>query len=129
MQDRIQEEIRLIRTRFRDLDYLAEGNWVRIRSYPLPEGWNQECTEVAFLMIPSPAAPYGIYVPTGLQFKGQRPTNYTEPAPVNPPFGGVWGIFSWAPGDGEWRPASTVLGGSNYLNWALGFADRFSEGT
>ena len=127
MQERIEQELRLLRTRFSDLEYVAQGQWVRIPDYPLPEGWNRTTTDVAFpIPVGFPGTPpYGIYAPVGLTFNGQRPDNYTEPAGT--PFSGTWGVFSWAPGDG-WRATADPATGSNLLNWVVGFAVRFREG-
>lgn len=126
MESRIDQERHLLRGRYPALEYRPEGNWVRIPDYKLPEGWNRETTDVAFQILQPPAGPYGIYVTSGLLYKNQRPNNYSEPA--NTPFPGTWGIFSWAPGDGEWVQGATPSAGSNYLNWALGFSVRFKEG-
>ena len=130
MQERISEELALIRQRFPDVQYREEGQWVRIPSYPLPEGWNREATSVAFQIPDSHPGtpPYGIYVPAGIQFQGAAPNNYKEPVGNQSPFEGTWGVFSWAPDDGEWRPTADVRKGGNLLNWVLGFADRFREG-
>ncbi len=129
MKERIEQELVLLRGRWPTLEYRAEGDWIRIPEYPLPVGWNRPCTDVAFQPhVTHPGTPpYGIYVPAGLTFNGLRPDNYAEPAPAQPPFGGVWGIFSWTPAD-EWRPTADPVAGSNLLNWAVGFADRFREG-
>jgi hypothetical protein len=132
MQERIDAELALIRQRFHDAEYHEQGHWVRIPSYPLPEGWNRSSTEVVF-QIPVdrgyPARhPYGIYVPAGLQFQVAGPDNYKDRAPTQPPFPGTWGIFSWQPADGQWRPTADIRKGSNLLNWVVGFADRFQEG-
>ena len=130
MQDRINEELALIRQRFPECEYHEVDRWMRIPSYPMPDGWNRTVTDVAFqIQISHPGtAPYGIYVPAGIQFQGSPPNNYKEPADNQPPFEGTWGIFSWAPEDGQWRPAADTRSGSNLLNWVLGFADRFRQG-
>ena len=130
MEERIVQELNLLRTRHADLDYMEEGPWVRIPEYPLPPGWNRPATDVAFqIPVGYPGTPpYGIYVPAGLMFKGARPGNYTEPASTQPPFGGTWGVFSWAPEGGQWKPTADVAASSNLLNWLIGFADRFREG-
>ena len=127
MQERVEEELRLLRTRYPDLEYVAQGYWIRVKGYPLPKGWNRDVTEVAFQIVAAPAAPYGIYVPSGLCFNGQMPANYNDSS-GSVPFPGTWGMFSWSPGEGEWRPGATVSNGTNYLNWALGFSIRFEEG-
>lgn len=132
MQDRIEKELALLRTRHPELEYRADGRWVRIPSYPLPTGWTPQTTDIAFQI---PAAfpggpPYGIYVPAGITFNGQRPDNYTEPAGTQPPFGASWGIFSWSTADGQWRATSEPdpVRGYSLLSWVNGFADRFREG-
>lgn len=130
MQERIEQELNLLRKHFPNLEYKEDGLWVRIPSYPLPEGWNQKSTDVAFQIPPAypGAPPYGIYTPAGLKFKESPPDNYTEPAPSQPPFGGSWAVFSWTPEDGQWRATADLLTGSNLVNWVRGFADRFREG-
>ena len=130
MQERITQELGMLRQRWPELEHKEDGHWVRIPSYPLPEGWNRASTEVVFqIPVGYPGVPpYGIYVSAGLMFAGVRLANYTEPAPTQPPFPGTWGIFSWTPADGQWRPAADITAGSNLLNWIIGFADRFREG-
>ena len=130
MQERINKELALIRQRFPDAEYREEGHWVRIPSYPMPEEWNRTATDVTFqIQNGHPGTPpYGIYVPSGIQFQGSPPGNYKEPADNQPPFDGTWGVFSWSLGDGQWRPAADVRKGSNLLNWVLGFAERFRAG-
>lgn len=132
MQERIEAEYAMLRQWFREAEYGEHGQWVRIPSYPLPEGWNRTSTEVAF-QIPVDGGypgvpPYGIYVPAGLEFQGALPDNYSEPAGTHPPFPGNWGVFSWTPQDGQWRATADPRKGSNLLNWAMGFADRFRQG-
>lgn len=130
MQERIEQELTLLRSHHPNLEYESEGRWVRIPSYQLPEGWNRSVIDVAFqIPIGYPGTPpYGIYTPAGLAFNRTRPDNYAEPASTQPPLGGTWGIFSWTPVEGQWRPTADLLTGSNLLNWVLGFADRFREG-
>ena len=130
MEERIEKELALLKQRYPDLEYKEEGRWVRIPSYLLPEGWNRSATEVVFqIPVGFPGTPpYGIFTPAGLLFNGERPNNYTEPAPTQPPFMGTWGIFSWMPDDGQWRPTADPVTGSNLLNWVVGFANRFRQG-
>jgi len=132
MQERIERELAMLRQRHADLEYREEGRWVRIPRYPLPPGWNRETTDVAFPIPPAfpGVPPYGIYVPAGLTFNGNRPDNYTEPASTQPPFGGVWGIFSWTTFDGQWRATAEPdpIRGYTLLAWVNGFADRFQQG-
>ncbi len=130
MTDRIQTELALVRQAFPDLVYQDDGLWVFLPSYPLPDGWNRAATDVAFQIGDAyPAAPpYGFYVLSGIQFRGAVPNDFSDPSSNQPPFGGCWGVFSWAPRDGEWKPTTDVRRGSNLVRWACGFADRFREG-
>jgi hypothetical protein len=130
VRDRIAQELKLLRKFYAGAKYLAESRWLRVPGYPLPEGWNRADTDIAFQVnVDYPASPpYGIYVPAGLRYNNTTPQNYTEPAPTAPPFNGTWGIFSWAPDDGQWRPTTDLVSGSNLLNWVRGFAARFKEG-
>lgn len=130
MTDRIAKELELLRKHWPDLEYVENGQWVRLPAYPLPEGWSRSATDVGF-QIPTAypgTPPYGIYVPAGLNFNGARPDNYTEPSGTKPPFPGDWGILSWTQEDGAWRATADLITGSNLLNWVLTFEDRFRQG-
>lgn len=130
MEERITQELALLRTRYPELEYKEDGRWIRIPSFPLPGGWNRTSTDVSFqIPVGYPGTPpYGIYTPVGLLFNGAPPGEYREPAPTQPPFEGTWGIFSWQPDTGQWRPAANLTAGSNLLNWTVGFGDRFRQG-
>ncbi len=130
MNDRIKAEIDQLKQRYPDLTLDENGLWVCIPSYPLPEGWSATSIDVAF-QIPTAypgTPPYGIYVLAGFRHSTGMPTNYTEPASAQPPFQGEWGVFSWTPVDGAWKPGTKVSEGSNLLNWVIGFRERFQEG-
>lgn len=130
MKNRIQKELDLLRQRYRNLEYIEEGRWIRIPDYPLCKGWNRTSTDVAVQIgVGHPgAAPYGIHTPSGLLHEGSRPDNYTDPATNRPPFSGQWAFFSWSPKDGQWRATADLVSGSNLLNWVMSFSDRFKEG-
>lgn len=126
MQERIQKELEILRKFYPDLEYVSEGQWVKIPNYPLPSGWNKDSTDVAFQIPPGyPGAhPYGIYVPTGLCYQDKQPQNYT--VNNNPSFEGSWGIFSWQ--QDNWKPTDKITAGSNLWTWARSFSIRFEEG-
>jgi len=130
VKERIEAELAILRGRYPDLEYRPDGHWVKIPRYPLPSGWSGKEIDVAFQLpcgFPG-VPPYGFYVPAGITCGGARPGSYTEPAPAQPPFGGMWGFFSWAPEDGSWRATADAATGSNLLNYVIGFAQRFREG-
>lgn len=132
MQERIEKELELLRRHYSKLEYRADGRWIRIPGYGLPEGWSPQSTDVAFQIPPAfPATPpYGIYVPAGIKFKNEQPLNYTESSSAQPPFGGVWGQFSWSTVDGQWRATAEPDPARGYtlVAWVKGFAVRFGEG-
>jgi len=131
MQPRLERELAMLRRAYPGLQFEQAGAWILIPQYPMPEGWNRNETDVAF-QVPGgyPATPpYGIYVPLGILFRGGRPNNYQEPATARPPFSGDWGIFSWAPADGDWQvPSTEIVGRASLLAFVRGMAVRFQEG-
>lgn len=130
MQERIDQEFELLKKYYPSIKYVNnEGHWFLIPAYNISEGWSSQSINVAFTTPPEyPASPpYGIYVPIDLRYKGVNPNNFAA-AKIAVPFDGCWGVLSWAPGDGQWRPTADLISGSNLLHWARGFAERFREG-
>jgi hypothetical protein len=128
MMERVQEEVELLRTAYRDLEYRQEAgvHWVRISSYAVPEGWSHAEVEVAFQVPGSIGqAPYAFRVRPGLRLEGGgQINNYTYP--VTTPWGDDWGQFSWSPV--TWVPKEDIRAGANMLNFVRSFADRLREG-
>jgi hypothetical protein len=126
--DRVDQELELVKTAYRDLEYTeTDGkHWVRIPRYPVPDQWTLSKVEVAFQIPPSTGqAPYGFWVKPGLTLAdGTKPDNYTFPAPT--PWGDDWGQFSWSPA--KWVPKEDIRAGDNLLNFVRSFADRLNEG-
>jgi hypothetical protein len=130
--ERVKQELALLRKYYPDLKFIDEGLWFKIPAYPLPteKKWNRTSTDVAFQIQAAypDTAPYGFYVPAGLLCDGTTPQNYQDRAGQQPPFGGQWGMFSWAHDDGQWKPTANIVNGPNLVNWVRGFADRFKQG-
>jgi hypothetical protein len=129
MDERIEQELALLRRYYEQVEYVPEGRWVRIWPVMTGSGWSEDPVAAAF-QIPSGfpgAPPYGFYVPAGLLHHGKQPQNYQPEAPSQLPFEGRWAMFSWAQ-DGSWRATSDLVSGSNLFNWSRSFRDRFAEG-
>jgi len=134
MTERILVELELLRVHFPDIQHVLHRgeHWFRIPAYPLNGGprWTPNPLQVAFHAQPNHPgqAPYGIYVPSGVLVGGAKPHNVSDPASKKPPFPGRWAVLSWTADGSRWRPMPVVARGSNLLNFALGFGERFSQG-
>ena len=125
--ERLQQELELLRTGYPDLEYRLEGGvtWVRLPSYPVPEGWSHARVEVAFqIHTQAGQAPYGFWVQPALRLAGGgTPSNYTATATT--PWGNYGAQFSWSPL--QWVPKADIRAGANMLNFARSFADRLRD--
>lgn len=130
MTERIEQEIKLLKQEYPDLEFKDEGMWVRIPKYPLPKNiWNRDFTQICF-QIPAGYPgnpPYGFFVEAGVVLKdtNEKPANYEEP--LQTPFEGNWGKFSWQH-NGSWCATSDLKSGSNLLNFVRSFRNRLKEG-
>ena len=130
MNERIEQELQLLRTHFPRLEYREEGRWVLLPEYLGPPSlWSSDKPDVSFQISASyPQKPYAFYVRRPFELlgleEGQSVQNVAESS--DPPFGGEWLKFSWDMP--EWRAASDLQSGYNLLNWALSFRKRLEEG-
>jgi hypothetical protein len=130
MTPRLRKELDVLRSQYPEMVYVEEGFWIKVPSYPLPDGWSRKATDAAFQVPPAypGSPPYGIFVPAGIRYSDAKPENYQEPAANRPPFEGDWGFFSWSI-DGQWTvPTADFFGGCNLLSFVRSFADRFVQG-
>ena len=133
---RLDEELELFRAEYPDLEFLADGSWVRIPRYPLPaELWRPNVIQVAFQIPPQMGiAPYAFHV----RPLGGDPLDQVEPIsggpignysfPATTPWGTDWGTFSWGQEENTWLAAEPIRAGSNMARFVATFADRFAEG-
>jgi len=127
MNERIEQELQLLRTHFPKLEYRDEGRWVLLPEYSGPPAlWTVDRPDVAFQISSSyPQKPYAFYVRQPFELKdGKDVQNAT--ASSDPPFGAEWLKFSWDMP--EWRATADFQSGYNLLNWALSFRKRLEEG-
>lgn len=131
MEERIQEELGLLRSYISGIEVDSTNSWVLVRGYKLPSeiGWSREAIDLCFEIPPGypNAKPYGFYVPNDLTCEGQHPNSWKQNPNKKPPFEGAWGFISWGPKE-EWEPKGDIQSGSNLLTFYLSFKDRFEEG-
>jgi hypothetical protein len=85
-------------------------NWVLIRNYGLPAGYNRRSTDILFntsgFPIIAPASIFGVYMDMGLSYNDQRLPNYYE-ALTRRMFGRDWAWF--CTGQITWDPQQDDL--------------------
>lgn len=135
--DRIEGELDLLRKFYPDIEYDESAKIFVIPTYTIQtDFWSSKTVRLAF-QVPSGypgQPPYAFYIEGGLKLREKSdqaadqhvdkiPSNYAE-CPL-PPFGGTWGMFSWA--HENWKPTADLSSGSNLLNFVQSFKDRFAE--
>ncbi|MFH1882188.1 MAG: E2/UBC family protein [Planctomycetota bacterium] len=126
MEERIAAEIKLLKTRYPNVQHGQGHAWVMIPDFVLPDGYNRKTTRLLFLILPSypHAAPDNFYVDAGLKFGNGKPlTSYSEGSQV--PIEGTWGCFSWHPE--IWQPAAEIEKGDNLLTFMKAVNLRLRE--
>lgn len=124
---RIDQELDILRRRYTKVECGDNYQWIIIRDFTLPQGWNFQKTNF-MLEIPSayPATPPDkFYVDEGLKVKAtdKSPVSYTEGVEK---FGKKWGRFSWHI-EGEWQPHADPKKGDNLLTFVLRAERRLKE--
>lgn len=126
MEERIAEEIRLLKDKYPSLQHGEGYAWVMIPDFNLPEGYNRKITRLLFLISGSypHVSPDNFYVDAGLKFANNNPlTSYSEGAQV--PIEGSWGCFSWHPE--IWQPSAEIQKGDNLLTFMKSVNIRLRE--
>lgn len=126
MIERRQRELALLRARYDEVEASDQIEWVIIRHFPLPPGWNKSETAVLFF-VPSgypSMAPDCFYADPDLRLAGGgMPSNSN----INTALDRQWLWFSYHVRSGSWKPDLDPEQGHNLLTFALGVAKRFSE--
>jgi hypothetical protein len=126
MIERVEAELKLVRSVYPSLEFREADFWARIPNYPVPAAWGRSETEVAF-QVPRDIfgqQPYGFWVRPPLEVPGNGPPTNSS-GPVATGFGEGWQQFSWAPE--EWRPGPEPRSGSNLLDFVRSFGRRLAE--
>lgn len=128
MENRIEEELALLRKCLPNVEYQKEGDehWFLIRKFLVPEPWSLNEIDIVFFVTKGypGVPPYGFFVPSLLEYNGSVPDSRN--APNQPPFTGNWRFLSWQ--IENWSPKSDIQRGNNLECWVRGFHKRLLEG-
>lgn len=118
----------MLRGFYGEVDYLADGQWVRLPSYRLPAGvFNCEEAALAF-QIPAGypgQGPYAFYIHPSIKLAdGTNPNNFEENAATA--FGAGWCKFSWQVE--PWVPKASAVAGDNLVTFVRSCGHRLREG-
>ena len=126
MIERRKEELKLVAATYGEFEHGPNLEWVIIKHWTLPPGWNKVETAV-LVLIPAGypvTPPDNFYTDNDLRVGGG-----TQPGNSNLNqnlVGRIWLQFSFHV-DGEWKPHADLLSGHNLLTFLQGVALRFSE--
>lgn len=126
MKERLLQEIQLLQKLYGEVECGPNLEWIIIKDFKLPAGWNRSSTELLIIILPGyPATPPdNFYVTAGLKtMNGNQISNFSDPVPQ---IGRQWGQFSYHL-DGEWRPTADIYKGDNLQTFVLKVIDRLKE--
>jgi len=122
-----RKEIELLEKKYGEIVYGPNYEWILIKEYKLPDGWNRDITPI-FIIIPSGypiIPPDNFFVPSGFRLgSGAMPSNYSE---SKSHLNQQWGVFSFHVQKETWSPSADIIGGSNLLTFMLGVEKRLKE--
>ena len=127
MDERLEEELTLLRGRWPDLDYDEDGRWVLLPDYSMPGPIEQDEAVVCFQVHRRhpQQAPYAFWVRKPIELTSGQPFDNVKDG-SDPPFEGDWLQFSWRLEN--WKPGPTPKEGTNLVNWAHSFHNRLKDG-
>jgi hypothetical protein len=127
MIERRKNELALIEAEFGEIEIGVNLDWVIIKHWLLPEGWNKSETQVLVLIPPgySVTPPDNFYTDNDLRLTDSRmPGN----ASANQPhLGRQWIQFSFHVEGGDWKPSAELLEGHNLMTFLEGVRGRLAE--
>lgn len=125
--ERRQDELCLIMRKLGEVEYGQNLEWVIIRHWLLPPGWNKTATSVLVLIPPGypVTPPDNFYADNDLRLSGGSQPGSTSLDSMQ--LGRPWLQFSYHVEAADWRPHSDVLQGHNLPTFLDGVARRLGE--
>lgn len=124
---RMEEELKLVKHRYGELEVAPGGEWFIIDEWQLPPGWNKPAVSVLVLVPPGYSAtpPDNFYTDNDLRLaNGGVPGNASS---NQVQAGRQWLQFSYHVDAATWRPHAQVLKGHNLLSYLDGVGVRLQE--
>jgi hypothetical protein len=127
MSERRKAEIELIRAEYGEIEVGPDLNWLIVKQWQLPSGWNKLATAVLVLVPPG----YPITPPDNLYADNDlRLANEQLPSNTNLNYdhlGKQWLQFSYHVEPSDWKPHADLLKGHNLLTFLHGVGKRLAE--
>ncbi len=126
MIDLRKRELELVAAEYGELDHGPDLDWVIMRRWRLPPGWNKEETRLLVVIPPGypVTPPDNFYTDADLRLSdGRQPASTSQAAQL----GESWLQFSYHLESGDWRPQANLLDGDNLLTFLVGVAARLAE--
>jgi hypothetical protein len=125
--ERLRKELELVERLYGSLEVDERLQWLLVRQYPLPGGWNREVTWILILLPPGypTTPPDNFYTDPELRLAaGAQPSNTSgiQQHAVRASL-----MFSYHVESGEWKPDADIEEGHNLLTYLEGVAKRLSE--
>lgn len=126
MIDLRKRELDLVAAEHGELDHGSNIEWLILRRWQLPTGWNKKETRL-LIIIPAGypvTPPDNFYTDADLRLADGRQPGNTSLAGHQ---GESWLQFSYHLESGDWRPQANLLDGDNLLTFLIGVAGRLAE--
>jgi hypothetical protein len=127
MIERRNKEITLLRAAYGAIEVGENSEWVIIREWRLPPGWNSPSTELLVIIPPGypVTPPDNFYAYNDLRLAdGRIPGNATA---NHNELGMPWLQFSFHVEKGDWRPSAGLLDGHTLETFLRGVGSRLAE--
>jgi hypothetical protein len=127
MTERVKQELKLVETRYGELEIGPNCDWFVIKRWRLGAGWNKNETPVLILIPPGYAVtpPDNFYTDNDLFLSSGGEPGNTSRGQTHA--GRLWRQFSYHVEAGDWQPHADPLHGHNLLTFLAGVAKRLAE--
>jgi hypothetical protein len=128
MLERRVREFALLEARYGELEHGPNGEWVIVKGWLLPVGWNKPATSVLVQIPPGypVTPPDNFYTDNDLRLaSGTDPGNTSgNQSPID---SRRWRMFSYHVEGSDWHPHADVLQGHNLQTFFAGVEQRLRE--